>query len=51
MTTSVDSSKWNERVWSVATRSGPIVIQFVLGLVLISMWLLGKTSLGQPGIT
>ena len=27
---------------------GPIVIQFVLGLVLISMWLLGKTSLGHP---
>ena len=44
MSTALGKGRWDERVWSVATRSGPIVIQFVLGAVLISGWLLGKTS-------
>jgi hypothetical protein len=43
----VDDGRWNERVWRVATLSGPIVIQFVLGVLLIAMWLLGKSS-GAP---
>lgn len=43
MSTPVGGRRLDERVWSVATRSGPVVIQFVLGLVLIAIWLLGKT--------
>lgn len=43
----VDDGRWNERVWRVATLSGPIVIQFVLGVLLTAMWLLGKSS-GAP---
>jgi hypothetical protein len=40
----VDDGPGNERVWRVATLSGPIVIQLVLGVLLIAMWLLGKSS-------
>lgn len=42
--TAVNSRPLDERVWSVATRSSPIVIQLVLGVLLIAMWLLGNWS-------
>lgn len=35
----------NERMWTVATWALPFVIQVVLGVLLISMWLLGKSGL------
>jgi hypothetical protein len=38
----VDSRRLDERVWTVATRSSPIVIQFVLCALLIATWLLGR---------
>ena len=44
MSTSLDSRHWDERVWSVATRSIPVIIQLVLGVLLIAMWLLGKRA-------
>jgi hypothetical protein len=42
--TAVNSRPLDERVWSAATRSSPIVIQFVLGVLLIATWLLGSWS-------
>jgi hypothetical protein len=41
----VDSRRLDDRVWSVATRSSPIVIQFVLGMLLVATWLLGRWPL------
>jgi hypothetical protein len=41
----VDSRRLDDRVWSVATRSSPVVIQFVLGVLLVATWLLGRWSL------
>ena len=42
--TPVHESRGNEPLWRVATLSGPIVIQFVFGVLLFAMWLLGKSS-------
>lgn len=44
MSASVDSRRRDEQFWSIATRSGPIVIQCVLGVLVIAQWLLGKSS-------
>jgi hypothetical protein len=41
----VDSRRLDDRVWSVATRSSPVVIQFVLSVLLVATWLLGRWSL------
>jgi hypothetical protein len=41
----VDSRHLDDRVWSVATRSSPIVIQFVLAVLLVATWLLGRWPL------
>jgi hypothetical protein len=38
------AARLDERAWSAATRSAPITIQLVLGVLLITMWLLGKSS-------
>ena len=35
---------FDDRTWTVATRSAPVVIQVILGLLLISIWLLGRWS-------
>lgn len=44
MSTSMSSRHWDERVWSVATRSAPLIIQLVLGVLFLAMWLLGKSA-------
>ena len=41
------SRNLDERVWSVATRSAPIAVQFVLGVLLITSWLLNKWALSH----
>lgn len=45
MPPTVDSRRLDDRVWSVATRSSPIVIQFVLAVLLVATWLLGRWPL------
>lgn len=40
----VRARKFDDRTWTVATRSAPVVIQVILGLLLISTWLLGRWS-------
>ncbi|WP_319449904.1 MULTISPECIES: hypothetical protein [unclassified Mycobacterium] len=45
MPPTVDSRRLDVRVWSIATRSSPVVIQFVLGVLLVATWLLGRWSL------
>ncbi|MDT7758296.1 MAG: hypothetical protein QOH27_4194 [Mycobacterium sp.] len=41
----VHSRRLDDRVWSVATRSSPVVIQFVLGVLLVATWLLRRWPL------
>ena len=40
----IGSRRLDDRVWSVATRSSPVVIQLVIGTLLIATWLLGRWS-------
>ncbi|MEB4209207.1 hypothetical protein [Mycobacterium sp. 94-17] len=39
----------DERAWRTATWSAPFVVQIVLGLLLITMWLLGKAFTTESG--
>jgi hypothetical protein len=41
----IGARRFDDRAWTVATRSAPVVIQVVLGLLLVSTWLLGRWSL------
>jgi hypothetical protein len=41
----VRARRLEDRTWTVATRSAPVVVQVILGLLLISTWLLGRWSL------
>lgn len=45
MTTAPPSGRLDERTWSAATRSSPIVFQFVLCVLLVTTWLRGRWSL------
>jgi hypothetical protein len=40
----VGDRRLHERVWSVATTSSVVVVQFVLGALVITWWLLGGRS-------
>ena len=41
----VPAQRFDDRTWTVATRSAPVVVQVILGLLLISTWLLDRWSL------
>lgn len=41
----VRAQRFDDRTWTVATRSTPVVIQVILGLLLVSTWLLDRWSL------
>lgn len=45
VTPSLGSRRVDERVWSAATWSAPIVIQLVFSGMFVAMWLLGKAGL------
>ncbi|RDH74951.1 hypothetical protein DVS77_28875 [Mycolicibacterium moriokaense] len=44
MSSDVGTSRWGEQVWSVATISSVVVVQFVLGALIITWRLLGAHS-------
>lgn len=46
---SASSSAREPRTWSIATWSSPLTIQVSLGLLLLSMWLLGKWPFATEG--
>jgi hypothetical protein len=46
-----DSRRLDERTWSVATRSSPIVIQLVIAVALLATWLLGRWSVSGDVFT
>ena len=41
----VHAQRFDDHTWTVAARSAPVVVQVILGLLLISTWLLGQWSL------